>query len=433
MSKGIIYYTNNNLVEPIYSTVQKQILWATEIPISSASLRPINFGSNVVVDESPGILAIYKQILAALENSKEDYVFFCEHDVLYHPSHFEFTPPRDDTYYYNVNVWRWEYPRNRVITYDHIISLSGLCANRELAIQHYKLRLKTVYDRGWDKVPEKREPTWCRKIGHEPGTKKRRSGGLTNESHDLWKSEYPNIDIRHNQTLSRPKCYLEEFKHPPREGTWRETTLDKIEGWTDIVDKFKVKEMTPLCELAFKYRSDKCPFVGTLPHSYTPFYYELLKDKRESIKKVVELGTGTPDTMILDKYITGAGLRMWRDFFPNAMVYGADIKPESVFTDDRIETFQYDLSKKENLLELISKTGTDVDLFIDDASHKRDDQILAALTLMPLFKKDVIYIIEDIKFLQPIRWALRPYYNIYEPRFPNPTSRGDRLIVVSHK
>lgn len=49
--------------------------------------------------------------------------------------------------------------------------------------------------------------------------------------------------------------------------------------------------MTPLCELAKKYGTDKCSDV----HNYTPVYYELLKDK--NFKKVLELGIGSIENL----------------------------------------------------------------------------------------------------------------------------------------
>ena len=67
-----------------------------------------------------------KQILTALENSTTDYVFFTEHDVLYPKCHFDFTPPRDDIFYYNANVWRWFYPEDTAITHDRMLPLSSL-------------------------------------------------------------------------------------------------------------------------------------------------------------------------------------------------------------------------------------------------------------------------------------------------------------------
>src|SRR3972149_11579423 len=107
--KGIIYYTDNRLIEPLFSVCQKYIL-ASGLPIVSTSLAPINFGKNIVVAGKPGYVTMVDQIVTALEASTADYVFFCEHDVLYHKSHFDCLPPKDDVYYYNMNNWRWGYP-----------------------------------------------------------------------------------------------------------------------------------------------------------------------------------------------------------------------------------------------------------------------------------------------------------------------------------
>jgi hypothetical protein len=152
---------------------------------------------------------------------------------------------------------------------------------------------------------------------------------------------------------------------------------------------------TELCKLALKYGTDKCPKIK---HHYTPYYYELFKDIRESVKKVFEMGVGFKEDMkhAPSHYKPGASLFMWRDFFPNAQIYGADILPELVFKEDRVETFQCDQTKKEDLQNLIKKTGTDIDIFIDDGSHVTEDQAFTCLTVLPLLKKDVIYIIEDV-------------------------------------
>ena len=74
-----------------------------------------------------------------------------------------------------------------------------------------------------------REPRWARKFGYEPGTKLRRRGGVTNEEHVKWKSEYPNIDIRHKRTFSSPKTHLSDFKYPPT--NWIEGKASEIPGW----------------------------------------------------------------------------------------------------------------------------------------------------------------------------------------------------------
>ena len=114
--------------------------------------------------------------------------------------------------------------------------------------------------------------------------------------------------------------------------------------------------MDDLSKLAFKYGTDKTPEIK---HPYTPFYYELLKDKRKTIKTVLELGIGTYDTMqhvrvvydprLKRDYHRGASLKMWRDFFPNAQIYGADISKEAMFKGKRITTLLCDETKKEDL------------------------------------------------------------------------------------
>ena len=38
----------------------------------------------------------------------------------------------------------------------------------------------------------------------------------------------------------------------------------------------------------------------------------------------------------------GASLRVWRDFFPNAKIYGGDIDKETLFIEDRISTYYVD-------------------------------------------------------------------------------------------
>lgn len=233
-TKSIIYYTDNRLDREITLLVQKQIL-KSYLPIVSCSLKPMDFGKNIVLDREPGPVTMFTQILTALKASEGEFVFFCEHDVLYHPSHFEFTPPREDVFYYNVNVWRWDYSGYKVTTYDHFRSVSGLCVAREKAIEHYEKRLKLIFEKGWDKVVG-RNPNWARTMGYEPG-KPKRNGGFSDDLISEWRSKYPNIDIRHKRTMTPIKMTLDSFVHKPT--GWRETSLDKIPGW-DLKELFNL-------------------------------------------------------------------------------------------------------------------------------------------------------------------------------------------------
>ncbi len=198
---------------------------------------------------------------------------------------------------------------------------------------------------------------------------------------------------------------------------------------------------TPLCDIAYKYGTDKCP---QLKHAYTPFYYQLLKDRQKTIQKVLELGIGhyrgmdknewTFDPGLNRRYHRGASLYMWRDFFPNAQIFAADRVKEAMISDDRIQSYLIDERKAEDLKQLIEATGADVELVIDDASHRVDDQIFAAKTLLPLLNDNVIYIIEDVSHSRAIRKALAEIgdfeYNI--PDIPRKW-HGGMLVVITKK
>lgn len=160
-------------------------------------------------------------------------------------------------------------------------------------------------------------------------------------------------------------------------------------------------------------------------HHYLPVYYEMFKDRRETVKKVLEIGTAE-----------GAGLKMFRDFFPNARIYGIEIDPKRVYDLqglDRIEVLKGDQS---NLLDIESSLSyfddDDIDIIIDDGSHKPEHQIFTCLTLMPTLNENVTYIIEDVadssadfifKCLQSYDTQMIKVGNRYD----------DRLIIVKHK
>jgi len=154
------------------------------------------------------------------------------------------------------------------------------------------------------------------------------------------------------------------------------------------------KETCPLSDLAIKYHSDKAPQQY---HNYTPFYHELFKNRRNSVKKVFEIGIGYQEIMPIADYISGAGFYMWRDYFPNAQIYGIDIKPELMINKDRIQTFVCNQAHSWQLINLVEKLGGNFDLIIDDGSHIADHQSISAITLVPYLSDNGIYIIEDVR------------------------------------
>lgn len=224
VSKGIIYYTDNRLIEPIMSAAQRQIEHCRNgHELISVSLKPIEFGQNITLELERSPLTMFKQILAGLEASTADVIFFCEHDVLYHPSHFEFTPPHNDVFYYNENVWKVDSETGRAL-FHYAQQTSGLCAYRELLLEHYRKRVEIIERNGF-----------TRRMGFEPGTHNRKER-VDDYKAESWMSEYPNIDIRHNHNLTPSRWRKDQFRNQRYTEGW--TEADTVPGWGQTKSRF---------------------------------------------------------------------------------------------------------------------------------------------------------------------------------------------------
>jgi glycosyltransferase involved in cell wall biosynthesis len=217
-SWGVLYYTDNQLDEEIMTKCQKQLRKGIgQHRLVSVSLKKIDFGDNITLDMERGYLTMFKQILAGLEELQCDYVFFAEHDVLYHPSHFLFRPAKDDIFYYNTNVWKVRMSDGHGLYTDDCKQLSGICANRNLLIEHYRKRIALVEEKGFSRA-----------MGFEPGTHNREER-VDNYKAESWKSEWPNIDLRHKNNLTQSRWSKEEFRNKKFTEGW--TEKDNIPGW----------------------------------------------------------------------------------------------------------------------------------------------------------------------------------------------------------
>ena len=236
-SKGICYYTDNQLDEKIAMACQTQLKKCVkEKYIVSASLKPMKFGKNIHLPLERGYLTMFKQILAALEASTADIIFLAEHDVLYHPSHFQFFPPKKDVFYYNTNVWRVRENDGFAVRTADCRQASGLCAYRNLLLDHYRKRAKMVEGLS-KKLDEKEFNRFIRHLGFEPGTHGRikEFAGLRSER---WESEHPNVDIRRGSAVTRSKWKPEDYRNKRFAEGWQETT--DIPGWGKFLEFFVV-------------------------------------------------------------------------------------------------------------------------------------------------------------------------------------------------
>ncbi len=143
-----------------------------------------------------------------------------------------------------------------------------------------------------------------------------------------------------------------------------------------------------LNELGIKYGTDK----STLSHGYLSDYETLFPD-RNAVKNILEIGIlcGKWWKHSKSKY---PSLKMWAQFYPSATIYGFDrknIKSE----DERIIIFQGDQSSEEDIIKL-KHNIPELDLLIDDGSHKTLDQLLSFLVLSLKVKQNGYYVIEDL-------------------------------------
>jgi len=219
ISRGILYYTDNELDSKIMDKCQKQLtLAANGKKITSVSLKGIDFGDNIVLGLKRSPITMFKQILAGLEAMNTDIVFLADHDVLYHPSHFDFIPREKDIFYYNMNNWQVRVSDGHAVYYD-TKRLSMLCAYRELLIKHYKKRIELCEQKGFKS-----------RMGFEPGTNNRPER-VDDYKSDVWTSKYPNLDLKYDKNLIPARWKESDFRNKNNCRNWKET--DNIPGWGD--------------------------------------------------------------------------------------------------------------------------------------------------------------------------------------------------------
>ena len=175
---------------------------------------------------------------------------------------------------------------------------------------------------------------------------------------------------------------------------------------------------TDLCRLGKKYQTDKPS------NRYTRVYYEIMKDFRNDLVNIFEIGV-----------YFGASIKMWEEFFPNGKIYGIDngrlvpgttaipggykgtglpflstddvklLQPDALvesvnfkwIENDKIKCFKADQRSKKQLLETFEYFQCDqFDVILDDGQHFQEHQQKSLGILFPNVKSERYYIIEDV-------------------------------------
>jgi glycosyltransferase involved in cell wall biosynthesis len=222
--KLCLYYTCNSHDLTLELAARNNLRASTNgHELGCVSLQRTDFGDwTLVLNREKSGGTMHYQILTGLERSTADYVFLCESDVLYHPSHFQFVPPDDSVIYYNTNVWRVRYSDGHAVRTANLQQVSGICANRLLLLAHYKRRVELIEaNNGIFDV---------KRMAYEPGTR----GKFGDEKIANWQSEFPNLDITgHGNTLTVPHFSIDSFRNKKYAEGWEETD-DALPGWPKI-------------------------------------------------------------------------------------------------------------------------------------------------------------------------------------------------------
>lgn len=208
---------------------------------------------------------------------------------------------------------------------------------------------------------------------------------------------------------------------------------------------FAPNHYTELCEIMARHGSDKGGYRGIGRHNYTPYYHRLFGGIRHTASAVFEFGIGSTRADIKHTMgpngTPGASLRGWREYFPNANIYSADIDPNILEPEYRIFKFlcdQTDPASIEKLWQAPELKDVSFDIIIEDGLHVYEAQSLFMEKSLAKVKAGGIYVCEDIPDTDFPRWekslralaAKSPGKTFQIVKIDNPRNNWNSVIVV---
>jgi len=171
-----------------------------------------------------------------------------------------------------------------------------------------------------------------------------------------------------------------------------------------------------LDELAIKYDTDK----GSPGHFYTPHYERIFEPIRLNVESVLEVGVGS-----------GASLRMWRDYFPGAMIYGVDMNHNNDM-GTRIQCYECEQTDCDRLRsQFLDKK---LEIIIEDASHEQNNTMKTLDCLWPILETRGWYVIEDMDLdsfpLRIVEWYGQRQTEVRELHLLKNRSGGSLITFI---
>ena len=162
---------------------------------------------------------------------------------------------------------------------------------------------------------------------------------------------------------------------------------------------------TDLCKIMKAEGADKCSDW----HNYTQYYHSIFTGIRDNPIHILELGLGSNNIQVPSNmgpnYKSGSSLRGWRNYFPNAQVYGCDIDRATLFESERIKTYYCDQRDRNVISKMYQDIGINLDIIIDDGLHDFGATKLFFEESFNILRSDGQYIIEDVICHHIPHWA----------------------------
>jgi hypothetical protein len=169
-------------------------------------------------------------------------------------------------------------------------------------------------------------------------------------------------------------------------------------------------------------------------HSYLDTYELLLSNKRESAKNVLEIGINT-----------GGSIKLWRDYFNTATIYGVDVGPlhviteKSIINNPTVKLFTSVDGYSDSFFrsEILNKVVFDT--VIDDGPHTLQSMKRCISLYTQVLADDGVLIIEDV---QSFDWIaelknvvpedLKKYIQVFDLR-KNKGRYDDIMFVINRQ
>ena len=213
-----------------------------------------------------------------------------------------------------------------------------------------------------------------------------------------------------------------------------------------LADFYKLKDWptTRICMAMDEHGSNKNHRRHVI---YTPFYNDLFEGMNPS--GVLEFGIGSqnpsiPFSMTGQLCQPGGSLRAWRQIFPDAQVFGADIDRACLLDEDKIKSYYIDALNIATITEMWDSLKNDfpnqeIQIIIDDACHRLEANLNLLNASIKHLAINGFYIIEDItrnneSYINGIKdWLKSHQYDSVLLDIPNDTNQTCNCLAIIHK